>query len=212
MQDILINANVKIYLTEHIKEWTGENDLEHVQFKEINIEDLLPRDEIVVDMDAIGNLLNGKCIMITGSAGSIGSEIVRQISIYKPEKLILIDQAETPQHDIRLMMRFDYPNIKVETIVANITNLDRMESIFKQYKPEYVFHAAAYKHVPMMENNPSESIQNNVWGTKVIADLSVKYGVKKFVMVSTDKAVNPTNVMGCSKRICEIYCQSLNKK
>jgi len=212
LQDMLINANVKIYLTEHTKEWTGENDLEHVQFKEINIEDLLPRDEIVVDMDAIGNLLNGKCIMITGSAGSIGSEIVRQISIYKPEKLILIDQAETPQHDIRLMMRFDYPNIEVETIVANITNLDRMESIFKQYKPEYVFHAAAYKHVPMMENNPSESIQNNVWGTKVIADLSVKYGVKKFVMVSTDKAVNPTNVMGCSKRICEIYCQSLNKK
>ena len=212
LQDILINANVKIYLTEHTKEWTGENDLEHVQFKEINIEDLLPRDEIVVDMDAIGNLLNGKCIMITGSAGSIGSEIVRQISIYKPGKLILIDQAETPQHDIRLMMGFDYPNIKVETIVANITNFDRMETIFKQYKPEYVFHAAAYKHVPMMENNPSESIQNNVWGTKVIADLSVKYGVRKFVMVSTDKAVNPTNVMGCSKRICEIYCQSLNKK
>lgn len=211
LQDILINANVKIYLTEHTKEWTGENDLEHVQFKEINIEDLLPRDEIVVDMDAIGNLLNGKCIMITGSAGSIGSEIVRQISIYKPGKLILIDQAETPQHDIRLMMGFDYPNIKVETIVANIINLDRMETIFKQYKPEYVFHAA-YKHVPMMENNPSESIQNNVWGTKVIADLSVKYGVRKFVMVSTDKAVNPTNVMGCSKRICEIYCQSLNKK
>lgn len=212
LQDILINANVKIYLTEHTKEWTGENDLEHVQFKEINIEDLLPRDEIVVDMDAIGNLLNDKCIMITGSAGSIGSEIVRQISIYKPGKLILIDQAETPQHDIRLMMGFDYPNIKVETIVANITNLDRMETIFKQYKPEYVFHAAAYKHVPMMENKPSESIQNNVWGTKVIADLSVKYGVRKFVMVSTDKAVNPTNVMGCSKRICEIYCQSLNKK
>lgn len=212
LQDILINANVKIYLTEHTKEWTGENDLEHVQFKEINIEDLLPRDEIVVDMDAIGNLLNDKCIMITGSAGSIGSEIVRQISIYKPGKLILIDQAEIPQHDIRLMMGFDYPNIKVETIVANITNLDRMETIFKQYKPEYVFHAAAYKHVPMMENNPSESIQNNVWGTKVIADLSVKYGVRKFVMVSTDKAVNPTNVMGCSKRICEIYCQSLNKK
>ena len=212
LQDLLINANVKIYLTEHTKEWTGENDLEHVQFKEINIEDLLPRDEIIVDMDAIGNLLNGKCIMITGSAGSIGSEIVRQISIYKPDKLILIDQAETPQHDIRLMMHFNYPTIKVETIVANITNIDRMESIFKQYKPEYVFHAAAYKHVPMMENNPSESIQNNVWGTKVIADLSVKYGVKKFVMVSTDKAVNPTNVMGCSKRICEIYCQSLNTK
>ena len=212
LQDMLINANVKIYLTEHTKEWIGEDDLTHVQFKEINIEDLLPRDEIAVDMDAIGNLLNDKCIMITGSAGSIGSEIVRQISIYKPGKLILIDQAETPQHDIRLMMSFEYPNIKVDTIVANITNFDRMESIFKQYRPEYVFHAAAYKHVPMMENNPSESIQNNVWGTKVIADLSVKYGVRKFVMVSTDKAVNPTNVMGCSKRICEIYCQSLNKK
>ncbi|WP_315320264.1 nucleoside-diphosphate sugar epimerase/dehydratase [Prevotella aurantiaca] len=212
LQDMLINANVKIYLTEHTKEWTGEDDLTHVQFKEINIEDLLPRDEIAVDMDAIGNLLNDKCIMITGSAGSIGSEIVRQISIYKPGKLILIDQAETPQHDIRLMMGFEYPNIKVDTIVANITNFDRMESIFKQYRPEYVFHAAAYKHVPMMENNPSESIQNNVWGTKVIADLSVKYGVRKFVMISTDKAVNPTNVMGCSKRICEIYCQSLNKK
>ena len=212
LQDMLINANVKIYLTEHTKEWTGEDDLTHVQFKEINIEDLLPRDEIAVDMDAIGNLLNDKCIMITGSAGSIGSEIVRQISIYKPGKLILIDQAETPQHDIRLMMGFEYPNIKVDTIVANITNFDRMESIFKQYRPEYVFHAAAYKHVPMMENNPSESIQNNVWGTKVIADLSVKYGVRKFVMVSTDKAVNPTNVMGCSKRICESYCQSLNKK
>ena len=212
LQDMLINANVKIYLTEHTKEWTGEDDLTHVQFKEINIEDLLPRDEIAVDMDAIGNLLNDKCIMITGSAGSIGSEIVRQISIYKPGKLILIDQAETPQHDIRLMMSFEYPNIKVDTIVANITNFDRMESIFKQYRPEFVFHAAAYKHVPMMENNPSESIQNNVWGTKVIADLSVKYGVRKFVMVSTDKAVNPTNVMGCSKRICEIYCQSLNKK
>ena len=214
LEEVIKEKNIKAVLVSPIQvdKFRAENDLEHVQFKEINIEDLLPRDEIVVDMDAIGNLLNGKCIMITGSAGSIGSEIVRQISIYKPEKLILIDQAETPQHDIRLMMRFDYPNIKVETIVANITNLDRMESIFKQYKPEYVFHAAAYKHVPMMENNPSESIQNNVWGTKVIADLSVKYGVKKFVMVSTDKAVNPTNVMGCSKRICEIYCQSLNKK
>lgn len=212
LQDLLINANVKIYLTEHTKEWSGEYDMEHVQFKEIKIEDLLPRDEIVVDMDAIGNVLNNKCIMITGSAGSIGSEIVRQISLYKPAKLVLIDQAETPQHDIRLMMGLDFPAIEVETIVANITNLDRMESIFKTYKPEYVFHAAAYKHVPMMENNPSESIQNNVWGTKVIADLSVKYGVRKFVMVSTDKAVNPTNVMGCSKRICEIYCQSLNNK
>ena len=212
LQDILINADIHIYLTERTKEWDENQDFKNVQLKEISIEDLLPRDEILVDMDAIGNLLNGKRIMITGSAGSIGSEMVRQIAIYKPAELILIDQAETPQHDIRLMMHFNWPDIKVQTIVASISNYDRMESIFRNSKPEYVFHAAAYKHVPMMENNPSESIQNNIWGTKVIADLSVKYGVKKFVMISTDKAVNPTNVMGCSKRICEIYCQSLNKK
>ncbi|WP_028897685.1 nucleoside-diphosphate sugar epimerase/dehydratase [Prevotella sp. HUN102] len=212
LQDILINAGIHIYLTERTKEWDENQDFKNVQLKEISIEDLLPRDEILVDMDAIGNLLNGKRIMITGSAGSIGSEMVRQIAIYKPAELILIDQAETPQHDIRLMMHFNWPDIKVQIIVASISNYDRMESIFRNSKPEYVFHAAAYKHVPMMENNPSESIQNNIWGTKVIADLSVKYGVKKFVMISTDKAVNPTNVMGCSKRICEIYCQSLNKK
>ena len=156
-------------------------------------------------------LSQGVQIFITGSAGSIGSEMVRQIAIYNPAELILIDQAETPQHNIRLMMHFEWPNITAHTIVASIANADRMDKIFQTYKPDYVFHAAAYKHVPMMENNPSESIQNNVWGTKVIADLSVKYGVKKFVMISTDKAVNPTNVMGCSKRICEIYCQSLNK-
>ena len=193
------------------KEWTQNDDYTKVQLKEISIEDLLPRDQINVDMDSIGNLLRNKKIMITGSAGSIGSEMVRQIAVYKPAELILIDQAETPQHNIRLMMQFEWPDIKAHTIVASISNQERMEKIFQTYKPDYVFHAAAYKHVPMMENNPSESIQNNVWGTKVIADLSVKYGVKKFVMVSTDKAVNPTNVMGCSKRICEIYCQSLNK-
>ena len=193
------------------KEWTQNEDYTKVQLKEISIEDLLPRDQINVDMDSIGNLLRNKKIMITGSAGSIGSEMVRQIAVYKPAELILIDQAETPQHNIRLMMQFEWPEIKAHTIVASISNQERMEKIFQTYKPDYVFHAAAYKHVPMMENNPSESIQNNVWGTKVIADLSVKYGVKKFVMISTDKAVNPTNVMGCSKRICEIYCQSLNK-
>lgn len=212
LQDILINNNVKIYLTERSREWEEGDDFSKVQLKEISIEDLLPRDEIKVDMDAIGSLLTGKRIMITGSAGSIGSEMVRQISIYNPSDLILIDQAETPQHDIRLLMHAQFPHIKVETIVASISNYDRMDTIFNEYKPEYVFHAAAYKHVPMMEYNPSESIQNNVWGTKVIADLSVKHNVKKFVMISTDKAVNPTNVMGCSKRICEIYCQSLNKK
>lgn len=212
LQDILLSAGVKIYFTHRTEAWSEEDDLTHVQLKEISIEDLLPRDQIMVDMNSIGNLLRGKKIMITGSAGSIGSEIVKQIASYNPEELILIDQAETPQHDLRLIMHYEWPKIKAQTIVANIANYDRMETIFSKYRPEYVFHAAAYKHVPMMENNPSESIQNNIWGTKVIADLSVKYGVRKFVMISTDKAVNPTNVMGCSKRICEIYCQSLNDK
>ena len=211
LQDILLSLGVQIFMSSTEKEWSQNDDYTNVQLKEISIEDLLPRDQINVDMDSIGNLLRDKKIMITGSAGSIGSEMVRQIAIYKPAELILIDQAETPQHNIRLMMQFEWPDIKAHTIVASISNYERMEKIFQTYKPDYVFHAAAYKHVPMMENNPSESIQNNVWGTKVIADLSVKYGVKKFVMVSTDKAVNPTNVMGCSKRICEIYCQSLNK-
>lgn len=211
LQDILLSQGVQIFMSEGEKEWSQDDDYSNVQLKEISIEDLLPRDQIRVDMDSIGALLRGKKIMITGSAGSIGSEMVRQIAIYNPAELILIDQAETPQHNIRLMMHFEWPNITAHTIVASIANADRMDKIFQTYKPDYVFHAAAYKHVPMIENNPSESIQNNVWGTKVIADLSVKYGVKKFVMISTDKAVNPTNVMGCSKRICEIYCQSLNK-
>ena len=211
LQNVLLSQGVQIFMSEGEKEWSQDDDYSNVQLKEISIEDLLPRDQIRVDMDSIGALLRGKKIMITGSAGSIGSEMVRQIAIYNPAELILIDQAETPQHNIRLMMHFEWPNITAHTIVASIANADRMDKIFQTYKPDYVFHAAAYKHVPMMENNPSESIQNNVWGTKVIADLSVKYGVKKFVMISTDKAVNPTNVMGCSKRICEIYCQSLNK-
>ena len=211
LQDTLLNLGVRIFMISGEKEWNQNDDYTKVQLKEISIEDLLPRDQIHVDMDSIGNLLRGKKIMITGSAGSIGSEMVRQIAVYNPTELILIDQAETPQHNIRLMMHFEWPNIKAHTIVANISNEERMDKIFHTYRPDYVFHAAAYKHVPMMENNPSESIQNNILGTKVIADLSVKYGVKKFVMISTDKAVNPTNVMGCSKRICEIYCQSLNK-
>ncbi len=210
LQDILINEGVKIFMATESKEWDKNDDFEHIQLKEISIEDLLPREQIKVDMDAIGEMLTGYKIMITGSAGSIGSEMVRQIAKYNPSELILIDQAETPQHDIRLMLQFHYPHLKAHTIVASIANSERMEYIFQNYRPDYVFHAAAYKHVPMMEDNPSESVQNNVWGTKVIADLSVKYGVKKFVMISTDKAVNPTNVMGCSKRICEIYCQSLN--
>ncbi|MGI6243676.1 MAG: polysaccharide biosynthesis protein [Prevotella sp.] len=211
LQDLLINTGVHIYMMMHSQEWSEGDELSTRQFKEINIEDLLPRDEIEVDMKAIGNMLSGKRIMITGSAGSIGSEMVRQIANYNPANMILIDQAETPQHDIRLMMANKYPNITCETIVVSITQQKRMEAIFAKYRPDYLFHAAAYKHVPMMEDNPSEAVFNNVHDTKIIADLSVKYDVKKFVMISTDKAVNPTNVMGCSKRICEIYCQSLNK-
>ena len=212
LQDLFINAGVKIFISLDVEEWSQHpNEKKNIQMREVKIEDLLPRDEIQVDMEKVGALLSGKKVLITGSAGSIGSEMVRQIAIYKPAEMMLIDQAETPPHDIRLMMKNQYPDIKAETVVTSICKQDRMESIFSTFRPDYVFHAAAYKHVPMMEDNPSESIQNNVWGTKVIADLSVKYGVKKFVMISTDKAVNPTNVMGCSKRICEIYVQSLDK-
>lgn len=206
-QDALLAEGIHIYMPT-TQEW---NRNEQQQLKEVSIEDLLLRDEISIDMESVGSMLHGKRILITGSAGSIGSEIVRQIAKYSPAELILIDSAETPQHDIRLMMAKQFPDIKAETIVTTICSKSRMEHIFKTYLPDYVFHAAAYKHVPMMENNPCESIQNNVYGTKILADLAVKYGVKKFVMISTDKAVNPTNVMGCSKRICEIYVQSLNK-
>ena len=206
-QDALLAEGIHIYMPT-TQEW---NRNEQQQLKEVSIEDLLPRDEISIDMESVGSMLHGKRILITGSAGSIGSEMVRQIAKYSPAELILIDSAETPQRDIRLMMAKQFPDIKAETIVTTICSKSRMEHIFKTYMPDYVFHAAAYKHVPMMENNPCESIQNNVYGTKILADLAVKYGVKKFVMISTDKAVNPTNVMGCSKRICEIYVQSLNK-
>ncbi len=212
LQDLLIERGIKIFIAQNAEEWKKNQDPQgKVGLREVKIEDLLPREEIQVDMDSVGALLRGKRVLITGAAGSIGSEMVRQIAIYKPAEMMLIDQAETPLHDIRLMMKNNYSDIKAETVVTSICKEDRMEEIFSHFKSDYVFHAAAYKHVPMMEDNPSESVQNNVWGTKVIADLSVKYGVKKFVMISTDKAVNPTNVMGCSKRICEIYVQSLDK-
>ena len=216
IQDELIHSGVKILFAQQVKEdkvKDGEltdEDFAWMQLKEVSVEDLLPRQEIKVDMDSVGAMLAEKRVLITGSAGSIGSEMVRQIAVYKPAKMMLIDQAETPQHDILLMMKKDYPEIDAEIVVTSISRATRMEEIFSSFKPDYVFHAAAYKHVPMMEPNPSEAVMNNIYGTKVIADLSVKYGVKKFVMVSTDKAVNPTNVMGCSKRICEIYVQSLN--
>ncbi len=217
LQNLLINAGVKIFMTKGAIEAKVEGGVitdadDSMTLKEVSVEDLLPRAEIDIDLKSVAELLEDKCILITGSAGSIGSEMVRQIASFKPKKMILIDQAETPQHDIRLMMAKDYPNIDAEVIVTSISRVTRMDALFDKYRPDYVFHAAAYKHVPMMEDNPSEAVLNNIYGTKVIADLSVKYGVKKFVMVSTDKAVNPTNVMGCSKRICEIYVQSLNRK
>ena len=211
LQDELIKAGIHIYVTQYAKEWNGPEADQKTQLKEISIEDLLPRDEIVVDMESVGEQLTGKCIMITGSAGSIGKEMVQQVAGFKPSQLILIDQAETPQHEIRMMMAKTWPDIHTEVIVASICNASHMEALFSKYHPDYLFHAAAYKHVPMLEDNPGESIFNNIYGARVIADLAVKYGVKKFVMISTDKAVNPSNVMGCSKRICEIYMQSLDK-
>ena len=216
VQDIFINAGCRMYMAQQAKEASvkdgtlSEDDFAGMQLQEVSVEDLLPRQQIVVDMDSVAAMLKGSRVLITGSAGSIGSEMVRQIAQCQPAKMMLIDQAETPQHDIRLMMQKDFPDIDAEVVVTSISRQRRMEAVFRTFRPDYVFHAAAYKHVPMMEDNPSEAVLNNIWGTKIIADFSVKYGVKKFVMVSTDKAVNPTNVMGCSKRICEIYVQALN--
>lgn len=208
LQDLLIANGVHIFMPRTNEEWNPAAP--DATLKEVSIEDLLPRDEISIDLKSVADTLHDKCILVTGSAGSIGSEIVKQLCQFTPRELVLIDSAETPQHDIRLMMAKRYPHIKAETIVTSITGQLRMENIFCRFRPDYVFHAAAYKHVPMMENNPTESVENNIYGTKVLADMAVKYGVKKFVMISTDKAVNPTNVMGCSKRICEMYVQSLN--
>ena len=219
LQDIIIGAGAKIFMMQSAVEMDQDQnqldensniDYTQMQLREVSVEELLPRSEIRVDMKSIGELLTDKRVLVTGAAGSIGSEICRQVAKLNPAAMLLIDQAETPEHDIRLMMMKEFPNVKAETVVTSICKEKRMEELFKRFRPDYVFHAAAYKHVPMMEDNPSEAVQNNIYGTKVIADLSVKYGVKKFVMVSTDKAVNPTNVMGCSKRICEIYVQSLD--
>ena len=210
--DRLLQENVKVFLAPEVSDdWTGDHREARV-IKEVQIEDLLGRDPIKINMKEIASLLEGKRVLITGAAGSIGSEIMRQVARFNPYQMILIDNAETPLHDIRLELRKKWREIEAPTIIANCANKARMEDIFRQYQPEYVFHAAAYKHVPMMEDNVSEAIQNNVLGTKIMADLAVKYGVSRFVMVSTDKAVNPSNVMGCSKRICEIYVQALARK
>ncbi len=217
VQDVIIGAGAKIFMAQGAVEFDMDTlegdsavDYSNMQIREVSVEELLPRSEIRVDMKSVGELLTGQRVLVTGAAGSIGSEICRQVAKLNPAAMLLIDQAETPEHDIRLMMKKEFPNVPAETIVTSICKEKRMEELFRRFRPDYVFHAAAYKHVPMMEDNPSEAVQNNIYGTKVIADLSVKYGVKKFVMVSTDKAVNPTNVMGCSKRICEIYVQSLD--
>ena len=211
LQDYILQSGARIFSANNVVDTEHDAIKGAPTLKEVSIEDLLPRDEICVDLESVAESLRGRRVLITGSAGSIGSEIVRQVASFGPSSLMLIDSAETPQHDIRRMMARDFPSVPCATVVTSITKADRMENIFKTFLPEYVFHAAAYKHVPMMEDNPCESIQNNVLGTKILADLSVKYGVRRFVMVSTDKAVNPTNVMGCSKRICEVYVQSLNK-
>jgi len=218
LQDLFINAGCKIYMAHEAQEAKvhdgalTEEEVEHMHLKEVSVEDLLPRSEIRVDLKSVGEQLVGKRILITGSAGSIGMEIVRQVAQFKPAAMMLVDQAETPQHDVRLMMKKDFPDVPCEVVVTSIMHRPRMENMFHTFRPEYVFHAAAYKHVPMMEDNPSEAVLNNILGTKILADLSVEVGVKKFVMISTDKAVNPTNVMGCSKRICEIYVQALDRE
>ncbi len=208
--DSLIEAGIKIQMMPTAEEWDGKSELPYNRLRDVEIEDLLPRQKIEVDMNAIGAMLRDKRILITGAAGSIGSEMVRQVAKFHPSELILVDQAETPMHDMRMYLEYSHKELKCFTVVSSITDREHMENIFSSHKPEFVFHAAAYKHVPMMEDNPGQAVRNNIYGTRVIADLAVRYGTRKFVMISTDKAVNPTNVMGCSKRICEIYCQALN--
>ena len=211
LPDRVLKEGIKIFLAPEVSDdWDPSSQKRVV--KEVQIEDLLGRDPIKINMQEIAPHLEGKRVLITGAAGSIGSEIMRQVAMFNPYQLILIDSAETPLHDLRLEIKNRWSELEAKTLVANVTNKPRMESIFAEFRPEYVFHAAAYKHVPMMEDNVSEAIQNNVLGTRVLADLAVKYKVSRFVMVSTDKAVNPSNVMGCSKRICEIYVQALARK
>ena len=210
MLDRFIEKNIRLLTTPPLSE-IGDKLTNQAQLRRIEIEDLLPRDPIRINMQNISSHIEGKRVMVTGAAGSIGSEIVRQVASFNPRCIILVDQAETPLHNIRLEMKEKWCDVNIHIFVADVANETRMKQIFDKVRPQYIFHAAAYKHVPMMEENVSESIQTNVLGTKIMADLAVKYKVEKFVMISTDKAVNPSNVMGCSKRICEIYIQSLAK-
>ncbi len=209
--DWCLNHNVKVLNVPPVAKWIN-GELSFNQIKGINIEDLLERDPIKLDNDIISSQIKGKVILITGAAGSIGSELSRQCMKFAPKKIIMLDQAESPLHDVEIEFASNYKKESFETVIGDVRNKDRMHNVFNTFKPQMVFHAAAYKHVPMMENNPSESILNNILGTKNTADLAVEFNAEKFVFVSTDKAVNPTNVMGASKRIAEIYIQSLGKK
>lgn len=208
--EICVKFNTKVQRAPSAGNWAN-GKLSFAQIQEVNIEDLLERDPINLDVKEIRNQLQGKLVLITGAAGSIGSEIARQVILYNPSKVVLLDIAESPLYELELFITENNPNAVCESVIADIRNADRMKRVFDYFRPDVVFHAAAYKHVPVMEVNPSEAILTNVKGTKILADLSVQYGVEKFVMISTDKAVNPTNVMGASKRIAEIYIQSLNK-
>jgi len=210
ISELCLQYNTKVLIVPPVERWIN-GELSFKQIKKINIEDLLGREVIKLDENEISKQLHGKVVLITGAAGSIGSELARQITQYSPKKIVLLDQAETPLFHIDLEMIEKFRSSDVETVIGDIRNQDRMNKLFEHFKPNLVYHAAAYKHVPMMENNPSEAVLTNIEGTKIIADLSVKHNVDKFVMVSTDKAVRPTSVMGASKRIAEIYTQSLNK-
>ena len=209
--DFFIKNDIPLLSMNRVAEFDQERNDKSIStfIKEVQIEDLLGRDPIVLDNPLVSEHIKGSCVLITGACGSIGSEIVRQVANYGASKIVLFDQAETPMHDLSLEMKKHFPDANVELVMGDVRNRDRVEEAFKKFRPRYVFHAAAYKHVPMMEINPTEAIIANVKGTRNVADLALKYDVYKFVMISTDKAVNPTNVMGCTKRLAEIYCQSL---